>query len=338
MFLKNKLLKAILLGSVLQTSFAFAADYPVEVNSLHYAVSINKTSYVESLILDEPNLVAQFNKDGLTPIHVAIDSNSLSSLKVLLQNKSNPNIKNAFEETPLIYAIKKEKLSYAKELMKYGANPKIEDSTGANALFYAKKSGKEYENLFISKKEIAKKKASEINNSELKSFLIQNQIKLLKELEIKILNDFDKKLLNVEKEFSKQNTNLKKELDALNLNVSKSMNELSVLKEELKLTDLNQLDSDSKIETVDKKIEIMMNQFINFENSIKQIHKKIEQSDQKAMISLYSKDSDEESVEILKIGDNSSTMEVQEKESVDVVTFGEPKEVDIIDEDTSLDF
>jgi ankyrin repeat protein len=192
MFVKNKILKAIVLGTFSFSAITYAADYPVEVNSLHYAVSINKTSYVESLILEEPNLVAQFNKDGLTPIHVAIDSNSLSSLKVLLENKTNPNIKNAFDETPLVYAIKKNKLAYAKELLKYKANPKIEDSKGFNALYYAKKAGKDFENIFIEKKAAVSNLNSNLNK-DTKDTLMAAQQKQLKKFEQKLQLELDKK-------------------------------------------------------------------------------------------------------------------------------------------------
>lgn len=130
---------------------AHSEDFNVQVNPLHYAASINETEYVENLISGDPELASQLNKDGLTPIHLAIKKNSVQSLKAIFKEKINPNIKNSEGETPLVYAIKLKKPKAISFLLSIGANKKIKDNMGSDSIDYAQKSSPEIKELFFPK-------------------------------------------------------------------------------------------------------------------------------------------------------------------------------------------
>lgn len=94
-------------------------------------LSINE---IEDLIQSGMNLDAK-DENGLTALHYAVESGKLEIVKLLLENKANPNIGDNDMVTP--YNIGK---SYSgledivELLLKYGADPKILDKHGKNYL------------------------------------------------------------------------------------------------------------------------------------------------------------------------------------------------------------
>lgn len=60
-----------------------------------------------------------------TPLHCAIQGNSLESIKFLLTHGANPNNTSDGYTTPLIFAVKKKDMPIIEELLNHGADPKI---------------------------------------------------------------------------------------------------------------------------------------------------------------------------------------------------------------------
>ncbi len=150
--MKKKILLTLIPVSValLSPISVMAEDFPVRLNPLHYAVTKNDVEYVHNLIKEDPKLATHFNKDGLTPLNIAIIENNLSSLKKILELNISPNIKNSKNETPLVYAIKNDKYEAAKILIEKGASKKIKDDNNLSAEDYAKQEKyKSFKGLFF---------------------------------------------------------------------------------------------------------------------------------------------------------------------------------------------
>lgn len=228
----NKKFLTILITSLISfNSFSSSIDYKVNVNPLHYAVEINESSYVEDLINDEPNLATQFNKNGLTPLHLAIEKDSLTSLKKILDLKINPNIKNGNGETPLIYAIKNDKAKAVKILLSSGANKKIADYEGNDAAFYAEKSNKEIKELFFEKVMENKQNKENVLNIEKEKEEVKNELSKY----------IDEKL----KESYVKNKEIEKKYEELLLKYNKDKEELQ---ENIRFLEISLVDLENKLE------------------------------------------------------------------------------------------
>lgn len=308
----NKKILSILISGALFSTSTIASDFKIEVNSLHYAVSINEIDYVTELILDEPNLASQFNKEGLTPLHLAISLDSLTSLKGMLDKKINPNIKNSVGETPLIYAVKNKKKKAVKILLNNGANKKIEDLTGKTAIDYAKMNGEDMLSLFVPEKSVANqkinmgklsKKIEDMINKKLNPLLIKN----------KVLND---------------------KVNSLSAELEKSKNfynsELSIIKEEkdlleIKLSDIEVIVKNSKnsiLTLSNKKNDISLNKAGVFQNKtdlvsllvkIKKQESKIKEFENKEIIKTYVSQKETKEFKILDFPSLKKTIVIEEE-------------------------
>lgn len=341
MIFKKKLIPIMLSASLLLSSnAAFALDYNVNVNALHYAVSINKVGYVEDLIKDEPTLVVQYNKEGLTPIHIAITSDSLSSLKAMLKNKANPNIKNAFGETPLTYAIKNGKYKASKILIENGANPKIRDRDGFSSKEYAQKEPK-FKSLFekaqlkqvdfapISQSIDIEKLKSEIlkENKSIINKLIVEQNVLLKEKEAAIMvliSDIEARVSELENDIGE-------------IKMASKTNAKNI-----ELADINIIDIEEELSLSDGNISSIRDSLIEIELKSEEAIKDIKELKARELSSMYNNQPNVEEQDIILVTYDNNNIEnevVFEEETLDLVNFENGKDVPLGDmEDNSLEY
>lgn len=330
----NLIASAILTGCIFSSS-TFALDYKVNVNALHYATSINKVAYVEELIKDEPNLVVQFNKEGMTPLHISIDNDSISSLSVLLKNKVNPNIKNAYGETALVYAIKKGKLKAAKLLLEFNANPEIKDNNGFDAKYYADKNPKmravfEIEAVPVTSPIIIQSNEQELNDfkSEIEKTIQEKTNEIIQIIEIE-----KTKRLELESSLNTKISSLSEKVDQLlesNQNLSKSLelNDINVLSIEEKSVENKELLSNFK-----KEVLYVTKQLDKITSEINQL----KENDYMNMYQLQST-TEEQNIELIRFGENIQEVE-QGEEELKLIDFGNSQEVELDTfEDNSLDY
>lgn len=120
-------------------------------------------------IKENPNVVNQTTKEGITPLiracqkgnnevasyllNIVEDINIASEIgtalmvcaakgnhsmaRLLLENKANPNIKDADGNTALIYAVQFKKIELVELLLSYNADRKLRDNLGKTAFEYA---------------------------------------------------------------------------------------------------------------------------------------------------------------------------------------------------------
>jgi ankyrin repeat protein len=83
-------------------------NYPVnQMNSLHFAILIGHQSIVKVLIdISSKSILNSLNKNFNTPLHLAIMEESISIVKLLVENGANINFKNKEGFTPLDLVIK----------------------------------------------------------------------------------------------------------------------------------------------------------------------------------------------------------------------------------------
>ncbi len=78
------------------------------------------------------------NKDGKTPLHIAVENNYEDIVKLLLQKNADVNAKDNNGNTPLHIAVEKGNYFVIKELLKAGADKNIKNNEGKTALDIAK--------------------------------------------------------------------------------------------------------------------------------------------------------------------------------------------------------
>ncbi len=89
---------------------------------------------IETMISSGLNLDLK-DESGLTALHYAVESGKLETVKLLLENKANPNIGDNDMVTPYNIAKSYSGLEDIVELLlKHGADPKILDKHGKNYL------------------------------------------------------------------------------------------------------------------------------------------------------------------------------------------------------------
>lgn len=101
-------------------------DHPIFYHLLNH----NEKAVKESLkILEYKDTV---NKYGSGILHYAVWSNNNHCIKVIIEKKGDPNIKNFMGETPLMWAVRKLDVNNVEYLLVNGANPKIKNYSNEN--------------------------------------------------------------------------------------------------------------------------------------------------------------------------------------------------------------
>ena len=110
---------------------------------LHDAARNNHAD-VAGLLLDKGGLIEAKDSDGCTPLIVGAQSGAEQMVKLLLDQKADPNESDQSRRTALIWAATKGDWPEVMELLlRSGANPLLKDDTGNTALSRAKLLGHE---------------------------------------------------------------------------------------------------------------------------------------------------------------------------------------------------
>ena len=106
---------------------------------LHYAASIENTSYLKALI-PKFESVDVLDKENKTPLHIACEVGNYEAVKLLLKSKANANLTNSKGLTSLMITAKKkiQDTKMTKILLKYHASCDIETKDGMRAIDYAR--------------------------------------------------------------------------------------------------------------------------------------------------------------------------------------------------------
>ena len=104
---------------------------PSKYNSLIKAIENNDIRKVKDLLNQDISNINLLNKNGISPLHIAVINGNLDIINYILDKGANPNISSLHKkQTPLHYAyifknIKSSKIRNL--LLKYNANPDLED-------------------------------------------------------------------------------------------------------------------------------------------------------------------------------------------------------------------
>lgn len=134
-------MRKTLVNMVLPAIFIFSSS--VYANMLHDAVEKNDFQKIEELLKTNPSLMQGFDKDGNTPIHLAIKNQYSASLQAFMKYKKiiNPQIVNTNGDTPLVFSIKNKKYDALLYMLDGGFNPFYTDSNGKDSFDYVRMFG-----------------------------------------------------------------------------------------------------------------------------------------------------------------------------------------------------
>ena len=108
-----------------------------KLNSLSTQNENNKINLIK-ILLEKGADVNAPDKDGKTPLHLAIECKDTALIKLLLEKGADVNVPYKDGKTPLHIAMSSKNLSFALVLLAYGANLYVEDSQGLTPLDEAK--------------------------------------------------------------------------------------------------------------------------------------------------------------------------------------------------------
>lgn len=110
--------------------------------ALHIVAKRSDATYVRFLASRGANVNAQ-DRDGATPLLLAVTNSCGDCVDVLLARKANTNLGNGAGETPLIRAVQLRNVDLARKLLDAGANPDQADRlAGMSARDYAVRDGR----------------------------------------------------------------------------------------------------------------------------------------------------------------------------------------------------
>jgi len=107
--------------------------------NLFEAIKKKDINQVKILVNQKSNL--KQTKDGVTPLHLAINEKYTDAIEILLKNGADPNSRDKNRRTPLMAAVKKASPKMIEYLLKNGAKPNLMDKNGYTALIYAAVNG-----------------------------------------------------------------------------------------------------------------------------------------------------------------------------------------------------
>ena len=104
---------------------------PFQFKNLIKAIESDNIRKVKELLNKDISNINSLNKNGISPLHIAVIHGNLEIINILLEKGANPNITSwKKKQTPLHYSyifknIKSNKIKNI--LLKYNANPNLED-------------------------------------------------------------------------------------------------------------------------------------------------------------------------------------------------------------------
>ena len=106
-------------------------------NILHFATINKHNEIIEEIFTHENSKKLHVpNKDGLTPVVIAVKDYNHETLQILLKNEGDPN-STVNDETVLHYAIKRNMANVVRELVEAGCRYKKPDDVGITPIIYA---------------------------------------------------------------------------------------------------------------------------------------------------------------------------------------------------------
>ena len=112
-------------------------------NNLIKSIELNNLKKVKEYLNKDKSNINSLNKNGISPLHIAVISGNLEIINFLLDKGANPNIKSlSKKQTPLHYAyiFKSTKThKIINLLLKYNANPNLEDTNNKRPKEYSLK-------------------------------------------------------------------------------------------------------------------------------------------------------------------------------------------------------
>jgi len=158
------------------------ADPTIQINGwypIHYAVASRSLDSVRILISYYPKQIASLTKNKSTPLHMAVSSGVYNIVLFLLKHNADPNARNAEDHTPFYIATAQPDVSIMKALLSYDAIYEPEDMyENPMAL---RKHYTFFENLLSGNGEIPKKEALFIDDNSESFRDISIKIDLLKQ-------------------------------------------------------------------------------------------------------------------------------------------------------------
>src|SRR4051794_10518384 len=126
---------------IISVAFLFTLQLSAQQTTLFDAVKNNNVKEVK-LLLDKGANPNAYDDDSDNVLINATLFASADCMKLLLQNKANPNLKNKYGETPLMLCTSD--LDKMNLLLRYGANINDTSQSGNNALMIACIAGSSY--------------------------------------------------------------------------------------------------------------------------------------------------------------------------------------------------
>jgi len=113
-------------------------------------VAENDVDEFRAILLRQPELAFQSDKDGMTPLHWAADRGSIEIARILVEMAgkggaaaSRLNAQDESLDTPLHYAVLTENVEILQLLLAAGADPEVLNEEGETPLALAKDAGLE---------------------------------------------------------------------------------------------------------------------------------------------------------------------------------------------------
>lgn len=106
-------------------------------NEIHQAAMKGDLAGVKKILAEKPDSVNSKDKDGKTPLHLAVQSGNKDVIEFLLAQGAEIDAKDNKENTPLHNALALRRAGIARFLLSKGADVKIKDKDGMPAIAYA---------------------------------------------------------------------------------------------------------------------------------------------------------------------------------------------------------
>jgi ankyrin repeat protein len=108
-----------------------------ENNALHITLSTSKDVYYVNALLKAKTSPYHLNKDGVTPLHLAMDLNDTQIITTMVSHTDKVSVLDVKHKTPLMYAIENQNIDAIKSILSKDTNADQQDVFGNSVLHYA---------------------------------------------------------------------------------------------------------------------------------------------------------------------------------------------------------
>lgn len=123
-------------------------------NALHWAIKHGYVNIIKKIILQNPSMVNNRGRDGLTALHLIIKKTSgeaLEFIDLLLDNQADTNLINTDGESPLHFAVETQEINLVKRLLAKKADPNIKNQLGITPFLLALQNNEDIAVAFFDK-------------------------------------------------------------------------------------------------------------------------------------------------------------------------------------------